>query len=93
MATQISDFLETMIVDEAQTLKDKLPHFFLSSDGKSKRSAYKAFVQGFTGLSEEIPILGYPVFSGTGLSLHALQSETKSVMAKPLLHEPVFTGL
>ena len=80
-------------VDEAQTLKDKLPHFFLSSDGKSERSAYKAFVQGFTGLSEEIPILGYPVFSGTGLSLHALQSETKSVMAKPLLHEPVFTGM
>jgi hypothetical protein len=80
-------------VDEAQILKDELLGFFLSNDGNYERSAYKAFVHGFTTLAHTENFLRYPVFSGTGLALGTLMAEAASNGMKPRQHSLVFFRL
>uniref|UniRef100_A0A7S2XMP4 Uncharacterized protein n=1 Tax=Attheya septentrionalis TaxID=420275 RepID=A0A7S2XMP4_9STRA len=79
-------------VDEAQMLLEELDGYFLSKDGKSKRSAYSAFVKGLHELAVNGNVL-FPCFSGTGLSIGAFGSETNSVMTKPANHSYIFTKL
>eukprot|EP00978_Attheya_sp_CCMP212_P032160 scaffold124113_cov55-Attheya_sp.AAC.1 len=79
-------------VDEAQMLLTKLDGYFLSKDGVEERSAYSAFVKGLHVLAIK-GIVQFPCFSGTGLSIDAFGSETKSVMTKPGDHSYTFTGL
>jgi hypothetical protein len=73
-------FSTACFLDEAQTLLEELPLRFLSTDGKTRRSAFSAFLKAFDVVKNDAG--GYPVFSGTGLSIDALVEESRSLAAK-----------
>jgi hypothetical protein len=79
-------------VDEAQVLLDQLDGCFLSADRTTKRSAYSAFAMGLRDLAISGTV-HHPCFSGTGLSIEQIKTETKSLMAKPGAHPYFFSGL
>jgi hypothetical protein len=72
---------DVCFVDEAQKLLVGLHGYFLSSDGVSSRSAFSALLTAFQAMAMERE-RGFPVFSGTGLSVDALEEESGSVVAK-----------
>jgi len=70
-------------VDEGQVLLQDAPQLFSSSDGTEDRTFYYAFVKGLVGLAKADSTIENPCFSGTGLSIDAMRSETRSFMVKP----------
>jgi len=70
-----------IFVDEAQKLLKVLNYHFLSEETMQIRSAFLALLKGFlqTGLGKK---MGYPVFSGTRLSIDDIKTESNSAMAK-----------
>jgi hypothetical protein len=58
-------------VDDTQELFNALPGRFLSKNGYESRSAFAVFLKAFAGMGHA-QIAGFPVFSGTGLSIDAL---------------------
>lgn len=79
-------------VDEAQVLLGKLDGYFLSADLKIGRSAYSAFAKGLRKLAISGTV-HHPCFSGTGMSIEQIKTETKSLMVKPDAHNYFCTGL
>jgi hypothetical protein len=77
---------DVVFVDEAQQLLGLLPGYFVSSKGnQEKRSAYAAVAKGLSALAHS-GMSPFPLFSGTGLSISALKSESSSVVGKELTH-------
>jgi hypothetical protein len=69
-------------IDEAQRLLIEHRCYFLSTDGTKQRSAFLALLKEFTGSTVVNRKLGFPVFSGTGLSIDELTAHSGSGMAK-----------
>lgn len=79
-------------VDETQQLLEKGHNFFLSENGKEKRSRFSALLKAFMEIHHQRPQVGYPVIAGTGLSIEELNKESLSAVAKRPLdpYEPLF---
>jgi hypothetical protein len=75
-------------IDEAQVLLTELSHLCLSGTGDEKRSAFTALLRGFSTVARQFGT-GYPVFSGTGLSIASLKEKSRSTAAK---FAPLATG-
>jgi hypothetical protein len=71
-------------IDESQVLLTTLSNRFLSGNGEQIQSAFTALLKGFSSIAKvhKKPSKGYPVFSGTGLSIDALREQSHSTMAK-----------
>jgi hypothetical protein len=70
-------------IDKAQQLKERLPRCFLSADGTKQRAAFSAVLRAYTDIARGLKI-GYPVFSGTGMSFDRFKEQTASIMVKDL---------
>jgi len=77
-----------MAVDEAQELSRKLNGHFLSEDGKIQRSAFSALLRAMDNAAG-LPChdKGFPLFSGTGMSIDDFLEQSRSVMAKRFLEK------
>jgi hypothetical protein len=64
-------------IDEAQQLKERLPSLFLSADGTKQRAAFSAVLRAYTDIARG-ETMGYPVFSGTGMSFESFKEQTAS---------------
>lgn len=74
--------LPVSFIDEAQQLLIEHRSYFLSTDGTEPRSAFTALLRAFTRSTNVNVKLGFPVFSGTGLSTDELQIQSRSAVAK-----------
>jgi hypothetical protein len=94
-ALRMVDFeLPVSFIDEAQRLLIEYRSYFLSTDGTVQRSAFSALLKAFTRSTLINGKLGFPVFSGTGLSIDELTAQSGSGTAKkPQVDtEPYFTN-
>jgi len=72
-----------MVVDEAQVLLNELNDFFLSQDGERPRTAFSAVLRAMTNTVLNLGLeIGYPLVSGTRMSIQAINDATYSSTAK-----------
>jgi hypothetical protein len=69
-------------IDEAQRLLIEHRDYFLSTDGTKQQSAFSALLKAFNASTEVNNKLGFPVFSGIGLSIDELKAQSGSGAAK-----------
>jgi hypothetical protein len=93
--SSVNSQFSVTFVDEAQKLSKELTFHCLSDDAMESRSAFSVFLKGFLE-SRKIKRMGFPVFSGTGLSIdelkvHSTSATTAKKSIKPQI-DPFFVN-
>ena len=77
----VTAFWSSIFVDETQQLLNKGGQYFRNEAGTERQSEFSALLEAFIKVRLSHQIKGYPVFSGTGLSIHVLDKEANSASA------------